>query len=185
MQMPSQGSRNATRQWRYKRLLSQLWALIFPNLVGRKQLEGPGKRSSPITVWLCLIFAIRSALSTSKLLDEAVQGGPRAKSQRTAFWAYYDGRWQSTRIYIVTGVLHHTFHRCSPSPTHHERRRENEPRSRKGRARRLCRYSGLCVCGYNTLHTYPTNAVARYHFDAADLDRVQRHLKQRHVQMYG
>lgn len=24
----------------------------------------------------------------------------------------------------------------------------------------------------------------RYHFDAADLDRVQRRLKQRHVQMY-
>jgi len=34
----------------------------------------------------------------------------------------------------------------------------------------------------------PTNFVVRaddrYHFDAADLDRVQRRLKQRHVQMY-
>lgn len=28
-------------------------------------------------------------------------------------------------------------------------------------------------------------ADARYHFDAADLDRVQRRLKQRHVQMYA
>jgi hypothetical protein len=30
---------------------------------------------------------------------------------------------------------------------------------------------------------HPTNAKARYHFDQSDLDRVQRRLKQRHVQM--
>jgi hypothetical protein len=40
----------------------------------------------------------------------------------------------------------------------------------------------------STLEQGPTDFVVqadeRYHFDAADLDRVQRRLKQRHVQMY-
>ena len=31
---------------------------------------------------------------------------------------------------------------------------------------------------------HPTDAKARYHFDQSDLDRVQRRLKQRHVQMF-
>jgi hypothetical protein len=39
-----------------------------------------------------------------------------------------------------------------------------------------------------SIDNVPTNYVVRaddrYHFDAADLDRVQRRLKQRHVQMY-
>jgi hypothetical protein len=46
---------------------------------------------------------------------------------------------------------------------------------------------------YNNFHApgagvrteaYPPVADERYHFDAGDLDRVQRKLKQRHVQMY-
>jgi yeast amino acid transporter len=34
-----------------------------------------------------------------------------------------------------------------------------------------------------TTHDYVVHADERYHFDANDLDQVQRRLKQRHVQM--
>lgn len=45
--------------------------------------------------------------------------------------------------------------------------------------------SSLCALTLAAVLTAPAAVVAdeRYHFDAADLDGVQRRLKQRHVQM--